>query len=229
MKTLEQKNSVIDELEKLCDTAEWNFPEGSQEDPLDYGIHSKEESIKAWHIPKSTGQFLFFLVNLLQPKNILELGTSIGYSSLWMGAAAEQYCGHIDTLEYFEEKIKVAEEYSEKAGLQNVISIHREKIIDFLNESEVAYDFVFMDADKGNYKNYFDILKQKASKNCLIVVDNAGNFQHRMTEFIEACKNDPEVATSFLPFDNGLFLVQLGKKNSNLLNSFDLFNFYTKK
>ncbi len=217
MNNLEEKLKVINELEQLCDSAEWRFPDGSNEDPLDYGIHSKEETIKAWHIPKTTGQFLFFLVSLLQPKNILELGTSIGYSSLWMGSAAAQYGGHIDTLEYFEEKIKVAQEYIDKAGLQNTVTIHREKILDFMNTGEVVYDFVFMDADKGNYKKYFEILKQKASKNCLIVVDNAGNFQHRMIDFLDACKSDPTVATSFLPFDNGIFLVQLGKEGFNLI------------
>jgi len=226
MNNLEQKLSVIDELEALCDTAQWSFPDGSHEDPLDYGIHSKEEVIKAWHIPKSTGQFLFFLVNMLQPKNILEFGTSIGYSSLWMGSAAELYNGHVDTLEYFDEKIKVAATYHQKAGLEKTITIHRQKIIDFLTTTEIEYDFVFMDADKGNYKKYFDILKQKASKNCLIVVDNAGNFRHRMEEFLTSVKSDTTVATSFLPFDNGLLLVQMSKENSNLFKSFDLFESY---
>lgn len=226
MNTLEEKLKVIDELEQLCDSAEWYFPDGSTENPLDYGIHSKEEAIKAWHIPKTTGQFLFFLVSILQPKNILELGTSIGYSSLWMGSAAEQYGGHIDTLEYFQEKIKIAQEYVDKADLQNTITIHREKIMDYLNASQNPYDFVFMDADKGNYKKYFEILKDKAAENCLIVVDNAGNFKHRMIDFIDACKNDLTIATNFLPFDNGLFIIQLGRSNANILKYIDLFGSY---
>ena len=95
-----------------------------------------------------------------------------------------------------------------------------------MNSRETAYDFVFMDADKGNYINYFEILKQKASKNCLIVVDNAGNFNHRMSDFIDGCKNDPAIATTFLPFDNGLFLIQFGREGANLLNLQNLFEAY---
>lgn len=226
MQNFHQKIEIINELEKLCNSLEWFIPTDSKEDPLDYGVHNKGESIKTWHVPKNTGQFLFFLVCVLQPKKILELGTSVGYSSLWLGSAAEQYGGHVDTIEYFEQKIKIAQTYIQKTQLQNTVTVHRQKIIDFLDKTTTCYQFVFMDADKGNYKKYFEILKEKASKNCLIIVDNAGNFNHHMVELIDVCKNDPSVATSFLPLDNGLFFIQLGRKHANLLNIFNIFESY---
>ena len=103
MKTLKEQLNTINELEKFCSTAQWQYPKGSLRDPLDFGIHSETDEIRTWHIAKTTGQFLHFLVTILQPKNILELGTSVGYSALWLGTASQKYGGKIDTLEYFDE------------------------------------------------------------------------------------------------------------------------------
>ncbi len=227
MNKLEKQLHVINELKEVCETKEWFYPTESDQDPLDYGIHSKTEIIQAWHIPETTGQFLYFIVNLLQPSNILELGTSIGYSTLWMGIAAQNYGGQIDTLEYFDDKIEIANLYIQKAELQKTITVHKRKIIEYLDNTTVAYDFIFMDADKGNYLTYYNLIKEKFSENCVIFVDNAGNFKHRMQDFIEDLKNDDSVSVSFLNMDNGILMIQLGKENSNLFNSFDIFKNYS--
>jgi predicted O-methyltransferase YrrM len=226
MKKLPVQLNIINELKLLCESKEWFYPEDSDQDPLDYGVHSKTETIKAWHIPETTGQFLYFIVNLLQPSKILELGTSIGYSALWMGIAAQNYGGHIDTLEYYDEKIKIAKSYIEKADLKETITVHKKKILKYLEDTDVAYDFIFMDADKGNYLSYYNFIKEKSNQDCVIFVDNAGNFKHRMQDLIEEVKTDNSVSVSFLNMDNGILMIQFGKKNSNLFNSFDVFGNY---
>lgn len=226
MKPLQEQLEIIHELKSFCETKEWLYPESSNQDPLDYGIHSKTETIQAWHIPETTGQFLYFIINLLQPKNILELGTSVGYSALWMGLAAQNYKGHIDTIEYFDEKIEIANEYIQKAGLEKTITVFKKKILDYLENTDTAYNFVFMDADKGNYANYYDVIKRKVDKHCVIFVDNAGNFKHRMQDFIDKIKKDNSISVSFLNMDNGILLIQLNKSSSNLMSHMDLFRNY---
>jgi len=228
MKLLQEQLDIIEELKTLCENKEWSYPEGSTRDPLDFGIHSKAEVIKSWHIPKTTGQFLFFMVNLIQPKNILELGTSVGYSALWMGIAAQNYGGNIHTVEYFDEKIEIADSFIKKAELEKTIVVYKNKIIDFLDTTDGEYDFVFMDADKGNYLKYYDLLKQKGSQNCLILVDNAGNFKHRMKDFIDEVQKDDSASVSFLNMDNGILLIQFGRINSNLSVVQNLFKNYQK-
>lgn len=227
MKSLPEKLNILNELKSLCEEKEWFYPQDSDRDPLDYGIHSKTDTIQAWHIPETTGQFLYFMVNLLQPKNILELGTSVGYSALWMGLAAYNYGGRVHSVEYFDEKIEIANSFIKKAELEETIVVFKNKIIDYLNTTDGQYDFVFMDADKGNYTKYYNLIKQKATKNCVILVDNAGNFKHHMEDFINEVQKDNSISVSFLNMDNGILMIQLGKENSNLYNSFDIFRNYS--
>lgn len=227
MVTLKEQLAVINELKELCEEKEWFYPQDSNKDPLDYGIHSKTDTIQAWHIPETTGQFLYFMINLLQPKSILELGTSVGYSALWMGTAAQNYGGNVHTVEYFDEKIDIANSFINKSGLEKTITVYKEKILHFLKATNEEYNFVFMDADKGNYLNYFELLKQKGANDCVVLVDNAGNFKHRMEEFISEIESDETVSTSFLNMDNGILMIQLGRESSNLYSVFDIFKNYS--
>ena len=119
------------------------------------------------------GRFLKMIVQLLQPKNILEIGTYTGYSAICMAEGLKEG-NKIDTIELNEELEKVILNNIEKSGFKNKIRLHigdAIKIIPQILET-VNFDLVFIDADKQNYPMYFDLLKDKMKAGGVIIADN---------------------------------------------------------
>ncbi len=145
---------------------------------------------RPWSVPEATGRFLHETVSELQPKIILELGTSIGYSTLWMAHAAAAYGGHIHTIEMKPEKYALARKNIKDAGFEPAVAFHHAMIMDVIENlqnilGETKIDLVFMDADRGHYHEYFPLIKKHLSEKALLIADNAGNMQGRMTPFLK--------------------------------------------
>jgi caffeoyl-CoA O-methyltransferase len=117
------------------------------------------------------GRFLEFLVYMTGARRILELGTYSGYSSISM-AAALPAGGHIDTCEVQERHAEVARRYVEEAGYSDRISIHMGPALETIARLEGEFDFVFIDADKENYVNYYEAVLPRLSERGLIAADN---------------------------------------------------------
>lgn len=198
---------VMNELLLLCNSENWKY-----EHQTDFLQHEKvnvssEEKVLPWNISPETGKYLFDLVVNRKPARILELGTSVGYSTLWLAAAAQSYGGIIDTVDYYDRKIEIAKKYIQKAGLENVVTVHHARIATFLESvKSEEYDFVFLDADKNNYHNYLPELLRVMKKGSMLVVDNAENYKHRMIKFLELCEKEESFTTVFVDVGTGLFL-----------------------
>jgi caffeoyl-CoA O-methyltransferase len=117
------------------------------------------------------GRFLEFLVYATGARRILEFGTFSGYSSISM-AAALPAGGHIDTCEIDEKHAAVAQRYIDEAGYTDRISIHLGPAVETVERLEGDFDFVFIDADKGNYVNYYEAVLPRLSERGLIAADN---------------------------------------------------------
>ena len=117
------------------------------------------------------GRFLQFLVYATGAKRILELGTFSGYSSISMAAALPED-GRIDTCEVEEKHASVARRYIEEAGHSDRISIHMGPATETIARLEGDFDFVFIDADKPNYVNYYEAVLPRLSERGLIAADN---------------------------------------------------------
>jgi caffeoyl-CoA O-methyltransferase len=117
------------------------------------------------------GRFLQFLVFATGAKRILELGTYSGYSSISM-AAALPHGGHIDTCEIEEKNAAVATRYIEEAGYSDRITVHLGPALETIERLEGEFDFVFIDADKPNYANYYEAVLPRLSERGLIAADN---------------------------------------------------------
>jgi caffeoyl-CoA O-methyltransferase len=117
------------------------------------------------------GRFLEFIVYMTGARRILELGTFSGYSAISMAAALPSG-GRIDTCEVEEEHAAVARRYIEEAGYADRISIHMGPALDTLGRLEGEFDFVFIDADKENYVNYYEAVLPRLSERGLIAADN---------------------------------------------------------
>ncbi|MFH1591942.1 MAG: O-methyltransferase [Candidatus Woesearchaeota archaeon] len=129
-----------------------------------------------FNIPKEAGEFLNLLVKIKKPKNILEVGTSNGYSTIWLGLDGDK----IVTIEKNPEKLKLAKENFKKAGLKNTKVIEGDAL-EILHKLNEKFDFVFIDAIKKDYLNYFKLIK--FNKGAIVVADNI--LTHNLKEYCD--------------------------------------------
>jgi caffeoyl-CoA O-methyltransferase len=117
------------------------------------------------------GRFLELLVHGLQAKRVLELGTYSGYSSLSMAAGLPEG-GHIDTCEFDETHAEVARRYIAQSPYADRITVHLGPALETIPQLEGEFDFVFIDADKENYLNYYEALLPRLAEHGLMAIDN---------------------------------------------------------
>jgi caffeoyl-CoA O-methyltransferase len=117
------------------------------------------------------GRFLEQLVFALQAKRVLELGTFTGYSSLSMAAGLPEG-GHIDTCEVSEKHAEVARRYHARSPYGDRITIHMGPALETIERLGGEWDFVFVDADKENYANYYEALVPRLAPTGLMAIDN---------------------------------------------------------
>lgn len=175
-------------------------------------------SVSFWSVPKSTGEFLQCMVELLGAKVVLELGCSVGYSTLFLAAGVQKTSGHIFTTEILSQKIFLAKEHFCEAGVDSVVTLFDKDIVEVLQEwKEEKIDLVFMDADKEKYSDYFELLLPLLNEKGIIIVDNAGKVRMRsgelidsehIKEFVKKVHQDKRVECFFLDADNGLLLIK---------------------
>jgi caffeoyl-CoA O-methyltransferase len=117
------------------------------------------------------GRFLELLVFGLGAKRVLELGTYSGYSSLSMAAGLPEG-GHIDTCEADESHAEVARRYIAQSPYADRITVHIGPALDTIPQLEGEFDFVFIDADKENYLNYYEALLPRLAEHGVMAIDN---------------------------------------------------------
>jgi caffeoyl-CoA O-methyltransferase len=117
------------------------------------------------------GRFLELLVYGLQARRVLELGTYSGYSSLSMAAGLPEG-GHIDTCEFDEKHAEVARRHVAASPYADRITVHLGPALETIEQLEGDFDFVFIDADKVNYLNYYEALIPRLAGNGLMALDN---------------------------------------------------------
>jgi caffeoyl-CoA O-methyltransferase len=161
------------------------------------------------------GRFLEFLVRLMRARRVLELGTFTGYSSLSMARGLPEG-GRIISCDVDPETTAIASRYAEEAGLADRIDYRLGPALEIVAELEGPFDLVFIDADKPNYRNYYEAVLPKLSENGLIVADNAlrngrvldDGADEPMKEFNDRVRNDPRVECVLLTVRDGMLLVR---------------------
>lgn len=183
------------------------------DDQIKKGEHLLDDPHKgerAWSIPETTGKFLYNCIIENNFQNGLELGTSVGYSTLWITAALTENNSDatLITIEKNKEKSTIAQSYLSPA-FPSKITFHTGRILEFLPTMYQSLDFVFMDADRGNYFEYWKYLFPLLHKKSMVVIDNASRVQKSVQEFQEFLKSDPRISVSLNPLDNGLLIITL--------------------
>jgi len=159
-----------------------------------------------YSVPREEGHFLHTLVELYQPKRILELGTSIGYSGTWMGLAAKEYGGKLITIEIDAAKIKMAQENFNAAGLSETAKIIRGDINRELKKLAGKFELVFMDSEKEEYLKHFRLFRPRLHKKAVIAADNAGTHPRQMRDYLDFIRTAKDFDSVFVPIGNGIEL-----------------------
>lgn len=163
-------------------------------------------------ITKETGELLNMILRLKNAKNILEVGMSTGYSTIWCAEAISVQSGKIITIEQNPSKIKRAKENFHKAGVADIITIKKGLAMQILTELSLQqrykdfFDFVLIDADKENVKEYFDLIFPMVSAGGVIVTDNMlypEKFRQDMKKFSDYLRENPKLRTITSPIGNG--------------------------
>lgn len=163
------------------------------------------------------------LLSMNRPDSILEVGTAIGFSTLLMAEYGPENC-HITTIEKYEKRFPLAENNFEKSGYKDRITFIKDdadNVLTKLCESSEKYDFIFMDAAKGQYINFLDRVKKLMPEGGILVSDNAlqddeliqskyavarrnRTIHKRMREYLYALTHDDELITTVLPVGDGI-------------------------
>jgi predicted O-methyltransferase YrrM len=197
------------EIYRKGEKSKWKIPRGVDKKKGDMGLLPEDKDIGAWQVPPSSAMLLHFLSLSNGSKVILELGTSVGYSTVWLALTAKETKGHVYGTEFFKEKAQVAKANFKKIGLEKFITLYEENIVDVLKgwDKSKKIDFVFMDADSQHYHNYLDVLWPLLSPKGIIAVDNVGDFPHHMKAFLRKIARLKNTATYMLNIDHGILLI----------------------
>jgi predicted O-methyltransferase YrrM len=131
-------------------------------------------------VNRETGKLLHLLVKAKNPKHVLEVGTSIGYSSVWI-ASALSGSGKLTTLEKWPERADLAKKFFKKAKLP--IQFIEGDALETIPKLKTRFDVVFLDATKSQYLQY--LKKIKLNKNALVIADNAISHGSKMKDFLD--------------------------------------------
>ena len=120
---------------------------------------------------KVQGIFLSIISKIINPKNVLEIGTYSGYSTLCIAEGLGPN-GIIHTIDKNEELLEIQNKYFEKSGYRNQIKQYTDNALEIIPKIKVNFDMIFLDADKENYSNYLDIVTPKLNKGGILLTDN---------------------------------------------------------
>ncbi|NND87421.1 MAG: O-methyltransferase [Nitrosopumilus sp.] len=163
-------------------------------------------------ITKETGELINMILRVKKAKNMLEVGTSTGYSTIWCAEAISEQSGKIITIEKNPSKIKRAMTNFERAGISNTISIKEGNALEILTQMKSQqeyfdfFDCVLIDADKENVIKYFDLILSMVSIGGVIITDNMlypEKYRECMAKYSEHIKKNSKLRTITSPIGNG--------------------------
>ena len=167
-----------------------------------------DRSQKMLNITPETGEFLSILVRLQPAKRVLEIGTSNGYSTLWLADAVASNDGTIETVEMNPEKARLARINFERSGLSRFISLVETDAADVLvSAADSIYDFVFLDSERTEYLSWWPHILRVLRPGGLVVCDNAISHKHEFEEFTAVVRRTPSCSMCLVPVGKGELLI----------------------
>lgn len=161
---------------------------------------------RARQVARSTGQFLFALAAPQWDCEVLEIGGSRGYSSIWLGAGVRHLGGRVLSLEADPVKCEAWRQNVAEAGLQDCVELVEGDAFETLLQINDVFDVVFIDAEKEDYERLFELARDKVEPGALFVADNVLSHQETLGAYSAARQADPTLESVTIPLDRGLEL-----------------------
>ena len=165
-----------------------------------------------WNIPRQTGVMLNMFIKMMNVQNALEIGTSNGYSGLWLLKGLKETGGKLTTIEFYEKRQSIAIENFKKCGVSDLVKTYQGSACAIIREFDenMKFDFVFIDANKREYIEYFNLIKPHLTQKALITADNINSHREKVQTFIDAIDADNEFQYEILDLPGGLLVAYRG-------------------
>ncbi|MBR1460210.1 class I SAM-dependent methyltransferase, partial [bacterium] len=140
-----------------------------------------------WNISRVTAEFMYNFIVDGGIKSVIEVGTSNGYSGIWLGKALKKTGGHLTTIEFYDKRIVLAKDNFDKCGVSDVITIKQgdaATVLEYLPE-DYKVDFAFVDANKRQYIDFFHLIDPHLVKGGYIACDNVISHAPKVQTFLE--------------------------------------------
>ena len=164
------------------------------------------------------GRFLSLISQMIKPEKILEIGTYTGYSAICLATGLKEG-GRLDTIEVNPELEHIIIRYIQKSGFEQRIKLHIGDALEIIPELDGAYDFVFIDADKISYPDYYKLVLPKVKRGGIIMADNAlwdgkvldpeDKETEALATFNDMVQNDERVENILLPLRDGVMMIRV--------------------
>jgi predicted O-methyltransferase YrrM len=177
--------------------------EAEDADERDRGVGREERSRQ---VARTTGMFLFALVSPQNACEVLEIGGSRGYSTIWLAAGARILGGRVVSLEQDPAKCEAWRRNVAEAGLEEWADLIEGDAFQTLLAIEDIFDVVFIDAEKDDYELLFDLARPKVEPGAVVVADNVLSHAEPLAQYSKARQADPTLVSVTVPLDRGLEL-----------------------
>ena len=163
-------------------------------------------SLRSRQVAPTTGRFLLSLVAPQAGCDVLEIGGSRGYSTIWLAAGARMLGGHVVSLERDPAKCQAWRRNLTDAGLDEWAQLVEGDAFEILERLDDVFDVVFLDAEKDDYERLFALARGRVERGGLIVADNVTSHAGTLAAYSRARQEDPTLSSLTLPLDRGLEL-----------------------
>lgn len=168
-------------------------------------LNGKPRLQRLRQIPPHTGRFLAILAASAPEGVMLEIGTSAGYSSLWLSLACKQYGRKLTTFEILPEKITLAQETFRKAEVEDMVELVQGDARSHIQEyDEIA--FCFLDAEKDEYLEFYELVVPRLAHGGLLLVDNVTSHQQAVQPMLDKAMNEKNLDSIIVPVGQGVLV-----------------------
>jgi predicted O-methyltransferase YrrM len=157
-------------------------------------------------VARATGQFLFGFVSPQTDCEVLEIGGSRGYSTIWLAAGARSFGGRVLSLEHDPAKIEAWHANIADAGLEDWAELVEGDAFETLPAIDDVFDVVFLDAEKDDYEKLFALARTKLEPGAVVIADNVLSHEETLGAYSRARQEDATLESVTVPLDRGLEL-----------------------
>ena len=169
----------------------------------------REHQKGLWNVAPSEGEFLRDQVVKARAQHALEIGTSNGYSGIWIALGLRETGGHLTTLEIDEGRARLAEENFQAAGVASLVTLRRGDALELIPKLHGPFEFVFIDAWKQDYVRYLEMVLPMVPAGGLILAHNVTDLRDQLQDFIHSVQTNPQLDTRLVNAGPGGFSVSI--------------------